>query len=105
MKNIYLLTIDWATSDDANTAVYAYANFEDAKAKWEECRKDIIKDPEYAAILNSDGSVAEEWEDTYECLETREKEELFYEIYQNGYYSSDHYTVKVQKLEIIDHKE
>ena len=33
MKNIYLLTIDWATSDDANTAVYAYANFECAKAK------------------------------------------------------------------------
>lgn len=52
-------------------------------------------------ILNSDGSVAEEWEDTYECLEAREKEELFYEIYQNGYYCSDHYTVKVQKLEII----
>lgn len=101
MKNIYLLTIDWATRDDANTTVFAYANFEDAKAKWEECRKDIVKDPEYEDILNSDGSVAEEWEDTYESLEAREKEELFYEIYQNGYYSSDHYTVKVQKLEII----
>ena len=31
MKNIYLLTIDWATRDDANTTVFAYANFEDAR--------------------------------------------------------------------------
>lgn len=100
-KYIYLLTIDWATSDDANTTVYAYANFEDAKAKFEECKKDIIKDPEYEEVLNSDGSVAKEWEDDYECLETREKEKLYYEIYQNGYYCSDHYTVKVQKLKII----
>ena len=105
MENIYLLTIDWATSDDANTAVYAYANFEDAKAKWEECRKDIIKDPEYAVILNSDGSVAEEYEDTYECLETREKEELFYEIYQNGYYRSEHCAVEVGKRGVIDDEE
>ena len=100
-KYIYLLTIDWATSDDADTTVYAYANFEDAKAKFEEYKKSILEDPEYAEVLNSDGSVAEEWEDSYECLETREKERLYYEIYQDGYYCSDHYMVKVQKLEII----
>ena len=59
-KYIYLLTIDWATSDDANTTVYAYENFEDAKAKFEEYKKSILEDPEYEEVLNSDGSVAKE---------------------------------------------
>lgn len=59
MKNIYLLTIDWATRDDANTAVFAYANFEDAKAKWEECRKDIVKDPESDGFYDDEAEVGD----------------------------------------------
>ena len=101
MKNIYLLTIDWATDDDANTTVSAYANFEDAKADWENHVLGVHEDPQFEDVTNPDGSIAEEWEDTYEALETREGEELFYEIYQEGYYCSGHYMVKVQKLEII----
>lgn len=102
MKDIYLLTIDWATEDDANTSVCAYANFEDAKALWEHCVQSICKDPQFEDVVNPDGTIADGWEDSYETIETRKEDELFYEIYQDGYYCSNHYTVKVQKLEVIE---
>lgn len=102
MNKIYLLTIDYATEYDSNTTVKAYADFEKAKNKWEELVLGVYYDPDYAEVTNPDGSILEEFEDFYESLETREKDELFYEIYQNGYYNNNHYTIKVQKLNVIE---
>lgn len=102
MKQIYLLTIDYATEYDSNTSVKAYADFEKAKKKWEELVRGVHYDPDYAEVTDVGGAILEEFEDSYDSMETREKDELFYEIYQEGYYNTDHYTIKVQKLNIIE---
>lgn len=106
MEEVYILVIDWADdSGERGGEIKVYSTCEKAKEIYDNTVKTIkFYDPMYVGCFDSEGKFIENNDEGFCCDEfgyndTSDDGESF-SVYQESYYSTDHYTVYYRKVKI-----
>lgn len=81
---VYVVSDDWADHDEYDSAVETFADLMLAKAYM---REQVRQMADYGGLFDRRGDK--------DCIE--ESSELSYEIYIDGFYASDHYSIGIQE--------
>lgn len=84
---VYVVTEDWAASDDSDTDNFFFTDYRLAKA----CLNDRL-------YCEKHGGCISEWVDAPNFYE--ESEETFYECYVDGWYQEKHYVICITSMEL-----
>lgn len=88
---VYELRVDWATNDAEACVTTLYATEEKAKNDFHKEVEQAKQD--YTHAFDEDGNVADGW-----CLEEHND---YWEIYEAGYYVSEHCTITIDEKEVL----